>query len=72
MREEEEEEEEQHSREQQQQQQQQKESERASERGKYPLSEREFRARERERFFNGESTFVLPKQKGAKYERQNA
>ena len=51
------------------QQQQRKESERVSEReserGKYPLSEREFRERERERaLFNGESTFVLPNKRG--------
>lgn len=63
-----EEEEEQHSREQQQQQQRKEServSERASERGKYPLSEREFRERERERaLFNGESTFVLPNKRG--------
>ena len=68
-------EEEQHSREQQQQQQQQKESEREAweevpaERASKRERESLEREKERERFFNGESTFVLPKQKGAKYER---
>jgi len=40
-------------------------AERASKRERESLE----REKERERFFNGESTFVLPKQKGAKYER---